>query len=208
MSVDDYARKDLAGQWQHLIGNFSLIMDGETFRFDLSAIGGVDPAVLAANDIAAIAKSAAPADVIVAGWTLIDDAGVPTQAWTTAEHSLADLKALLKKRAEEIRDAHLTGGCETPYGRIKNDLENRLDLSGAVQMADKIGSAFTIEWPLAGGGRVTLDDGKMSEVGLFVGQHRAQCFAAFDAIIAAIDAATTRAAAAPRISRPDTPPNS
>ena len=192
--MTEYARK-VDGDWQRLVGSFSVIVGGEPIRFDLSAIDRMEPALLAANDIAAIVETAAPADVIVAGWTLIDDNGGPTQAWTTAEHSLADLKALLKKRAEEVRDAHLTGGCETPYGRIKNDLENRLDLSGAVQMADKIGSTFTIEWPLAGGGRVTLDDGKMSEVGLIVGQHRAQCFAAFDAISAAIDAATTRAAA-------------
>ena len=91
------------------------------------------------------------------------------------------------------RDAAMTGGCDTPAGRVDTDEASQLKINGAVSMAMLLGESFAVDWTMADNNVVSLDAAAMKAMGIAVGTFIAECHAAGQALRAAIEAATDRA---------------
>ena len=67
-------------------------------------------------------------------------------------------------------------------------------ISGAVQMASILGSAYSVDWTLADNSTITLNAGEMVQVGLALGMHINSNHEHARNLRATIEAATTKAA--------------
>lgn len=123
--------------------------------------------------------------------------GVWTQQWTVRERTaqeLAEAKAALRAQVNVLRDQRKSVA-PSPIGLVDSGVESRLNISGAVQMAQIAmanGQPFSIDWTLADNSiAIAVDGPSMIAVGVATGQHVAACHAVATGIKQAIDDAAS-----------------
>lgn len=107
-------------------------------------------------------------------------------AWTW---DLVSLRETRWRAAKLVRDAKVSGGCETSFGWVDTDAASRLNISGAVAMAQLVGELFEIDWRMESNDLVTLDAAQMIQLGTEVGAFVSACYAASFAISDALEEA-------------------
>jgi len=89
-----------------------------------------------------------------------------------------------------MRDAIIDGGAPVPgLGTFDSDMLSRINITGAVTLAQIGGQAFSISWTLADNNVVQLNAAQMIGVGVAVGQFVAAAHANAQALRADIEAA-------------------
>lgn len=102
--------------------------------------------------------------------------------WIVADQSFVENVELVRDTKWAIvkarRDQAECGGCSTLYGRVDTNEAAKLNLNGAVTMAQialSSAQSFSIQWTMADNSIVTLDANQMIVVGVAVGQHVNAC---------------------------------
>jgi hypothetical protein len=186
-----YARR--TGQdWVEV--NDSVVVDGVTYPYAWMLTAS--PEQLSEIGVAPIVETDdPPADVKNLSQVLVDSTSGPVRQWNFEPYTVAEAADIVRARADAVRDAKASGGCDTPFGRVDTTDPTKIDMVGAVLMAmlsKQAGKPFSIDWTMADKTVQTLDADGMTALGLAVGEHRQDCQNASTAIRSAIDQAAAR----------------
>jgi hypothetical protein len=158
----------------------------------LTAIGGmvcwqaritIPGSLLAGNPYTSALEVLTRHDGYLANGTLIDN---PTE--------FEQLRTEMLTRLTRMRDDHLVGGCDTPFGRMDTDMVSRQNVSGAVSMASiakATEAPFSIKWRMQTNTYTVLDADMMIGAGVLVGMYISAVYEAVFAVKDTIDAAET-----------------
>lgn len=136
-----------------------------------------------------------PAGCQVLGMALVGR-DTPRWEWVCVPLPLGELRAQRWEAAKAVREAISNGTCPTPLGVVNCDPAARLNIAGAVQMAQiaqQQGVPFTIDWTMADDSSVTHDGPQMIAMGVAAGGFYAACHTRSQQIRAALDAAMSPA---------------
>jgi hypothetical protein len=98
---------------------------------------------------------------------------------TTAPSELAATRLLLAARVERLRDQHISGGTETPFGRVDTDPVSIRNILGSYSVATAsivASQFFEIKWRMADNSLKTLSAINMIELGNAVLKHVDFCY--------------------------------
>ena len=170
--------------------NFALVdVDGNVRR-----IGSCPADQLAGQARGNLSPIEAPADVLDPRlWRYEDGAFVAVEPEAP---SLESLKQAAWAIVREDRDRRISGGCETPLGRVDTDADSRGLIAGAVQMAmlsQMLSQPYSVDWSMEDNTVATHSAAQMITMGLTVGGYVEDCHARGRAIRGAIDAAADEA---------------
>jgi|SRR6478735_8318327 len=98
-----------------------------------------------------------------------------------------DMLQAVKNTRNRLRN----GVAPTPSGPVDIDVDGRLNISGAVQMAGLLGADFDVDWTMADNTEVTLNATEMITMGVAVGQYINFLQAHKRTLSASVNAATT-----------------
>ena len=157
----------------------SNVAEGETL------VEGTYPGNAYWNGTAWITKPASPGT-----WAIWD---TTAKVWVDPR-SLDDLKVTKRAELQAMRDAAIGGGVTWDGDVFQSDLNSRLLISGAVQMASlamQAGESYSDTWILTNNEVRELDGSEIIALGLALGQSIKTNFGKFQALQAAIAAATT-----------------
>ena len=108
--------------------------------------------------------------------------------------TLAEAQKAASDTVKAARDAHLSGGCMTPVGKIDTDDASRTNISGSVTMAmlaKSAGQPFTLSWRMSDNTALDLDADMMIGLGVTVGQFVSATYAASFQVLDQIADAST-----------------
>lgn len=105
--------------------------------------------------------------------------------------TLQDLKDAHWQKIKQARQAQELAGFEWDGSHFDSDAISQQRIAGAVQIAQLLGAAFSIDWTLANNTARTLDAAQMIQVGLSLSQHVNAIHQVARGLRAAIDAATS-----------------
>lgn len=135
----------------------------------------------------------APGEVLVEA-TVEDVAGVPTRLATTAEIPLADLKAAKVAAIRERRAQAEAAGVTVGQAVIATDERTQNRVANALELFARDQAMAAVDWEVAPGAFVTLDEAATAAIGVAIGRHIQACFSRSRELIEAVAAAQTRGA--------------
>jgi hypothetical protein len=195
------------GAWAEITDDFTanILVDGE---YDEAQFPADWPEKATSEErqalglFAIVEPVAPPADQKPIGLSLIDEGGVPTRIWVLAPYPLEEAQAICWERAITYREARMSAGCMTPFGRVDTDdappKSSKLKINGLCTAAaiSKIASQpFSSTFTLEDNTTVDLDADQVITLGMAVTAYIQACQDAGSAIRTAIYAATTPEAA-------------
>jgi hypothetical protein len=119
--------------------------------------------------------------------------------WDNAAMAWIDVRTLDEAKADQwaaikaAREAAEYGGFAWDGSMFDSDANSQSRIQGGVQLANTVGSTFSIDWTLADNTVRTLSAADMVNVGLALGQHVETQFSKARTLRAQIEAATTAA---------------
>lgn len=112
---------------------------------------------------------------------------------------LAARRAARWEAAKTIRDAHILGGCSSPFGRIDTDLVSQATISAFAARAEssiRMSLGYSVEFIMADDGVEPHDEPALIDLNVALTDHLDACRTNASAIRAALMAATTPEAVA------------
>lgn len=95
------------------------------------------------------------------------------------------------ERIKVQRDAALSGGVDTPYGRFDTDLTSIVNVIGAASIAAQAPETWSDQWILADRTVVTLNKAQLMEVGAILADFRSRMYRRGDELYNALQSAPT-----------------